>query len=256
MLSWPPIALAVSLLLVCEWTTALQVTPPHVRLQPGHMSAELRLRNTGDKAVSVQASLERWNQDAQGRDIESPAEDLAFYPKLFVIQPGGTQVIRVGRLQTAAVRPQTELAYRLSLRELPVESAEGSVAILRKLRLPVWLLPDKPQSQWAIAALQRGTPERSTATDTEGFQLLPLVANAGNVHQRLTEIRVVALDATGAVLREGSAQGWYVLAGIRRGFAVTVAPDFCSGTATVRVQVRGSDGAEQLAQWPAAEVCP
>lgn len=227
----------------------LSISPPGLELRPGQQTAELRVSNDGEQAVSIQASLARWTQDAEGRDTESDSRDFVLYPKVFQVEPGKDQVLRVGRLPGAPGNGDTEIAYRLTLRELPVDRGTGSgVGVLLRLRLPVWLLPLKLQRDWSVeapvAVARPAGPPRLGAT----------VRNRGNGRLRLAEVVYQSLDADGRRLAELKVSGWYVLAGASAAFPVEPTPGFCAGARQIRVLARLADE-EREATGPAAPVC-
>lgn len=243
-----PLRLVTGLMAACaalpSFAVGLSVSPPHVRLAPGQQTATVTLANQGERAVTVQASAQRWTQSADGTELETEATDFALYPKVFTVEPGKTQTVRLGRLPAAPARPESEAAYRLTLRELPVERGDSSgISITTRLRLPVWLLPKDPRSDWGL-----------TATGTDDGMIAAAVSNRGNVHVRLVELSYAALGADGAVRGEVTAPGWYVLAGVSKAFPAKLPQGFCTGTARIRAVARTVDG-EQRQEWPASAVC-
>jgi fimbrial chaperone protein len=222
----------------------LTVSPPHVRLKPGQQTAEVRLANEGERAVTVQASAQHWRQNADGSEQESEAADFALYPKVFTVAPGKSQVVRVGRLPTAPTHPSTEVAYRLTLRELPVDDGSNpGINVTTRLRLPVWLLPSTPDPQWEVGAL---------APMADGLGVS--IANRGNVHVRLVDVEYAAMGADGAVRQREVVPGWYVLAGAARTFPFKPSETFCKGATRISATVRTVD-ASRRAEWPASGVC-
>lgn len=227
----------------------ISISPPGIELKPGQQTAELRVSNDGEQPVSMQASLVRWTQDAEGRDAESDSRDFVLYPKLFQIAPGKDQVLRVGRLPGAPGNGETELAYRLTLRELPVDQGTTSgVGVLLRLRLPVWLLPVQVRREWAVAAPQM------VAGGDGGPRLTAPISNRGNGRLRLSEVAYQAVDASGQTQAELKASGWYVLAGASVGFPVDLTPEFCAKASQIRVIAHAQDGQREAAG-PAAAIC-
>ena len=227
----------------------ISISPPGIELKPGQQTAELRVSNDGDHEVSMQASLVRWTQDSEGRDAETESRDFVLYPKLFQIAPGKDQVLRVGRLPGAPGNGDTELAYRLTLRELPLDQGlANGVGVLLRLRLPVWLLPVQPRRDWSVAA------PLAVSAGEGAPRLSALISNRGNSRLRLSEVVYQALDASGQSQAELKASGWYVLAGASLGFPVELTPEFCAKASQIRVIARVQDEQRQ-STGPSAPVC-
>lgn len=238
----------------------LSVSPPYARFEPGQQTAEVRLTNDSDKPVSVQASAQSWTQTADGVEQESEATDFALYPKVFTVAPGKTQIVRMGRLPTAQARPQSEVAYRLSLRELPVDDgkAEG-ISVTTRLRLPVWLLPADKRPDWGvgeIAALTADSPAKSPEGKSEAPSrgVAAGIHNRGNVHLRLVDVVYSALGADGVVKSTATAPGWYVLAGAAKPFPVKLPEGFCAGAVKISAVARTAEDSRR-AEYPASMVC-
>lgn len=239
----------------------LKVSPPRLTLEPGQMNTEVRLSNAGDGAVSVQASLHRWQLGPDGRERESESADLAIYPKVFVVQPGASQTVRVGRLPSAPLHPDTEIGYRLTLRELPLDLEANTIGVARRLRLPLWLAPVSEHSDWALTGVShemntvmRKSLEDDEAVETEQTLLSAQVSNRGNVHLRLVDINFIALAADGSEHARATAPGWYVLGGGTRSFSTPMPEGFCQGATALRVRLRLATSAQD-SDWPLTAVC-
>lgn len=216
----------------------ISISPPGLELKPGQQTAELLVSNDGDAPMSMQASMVRWAQSADGVDQESESRDFVLYPKVFSVKPGEPQVVRVGRLPGVPVNGDTEIAYRLSLRELPVDQGNaGSIGVTLRLRLPVWLLPQKLVKNWSLGALEAIAPDKPGAPPGIAVP----VRNAGNTRLRTVDLKYQALDAQGAVAQELTVPGWYALAGASPRFPVRLTPEFCRQAVQIRVSARTSD---------------
>lgn len=241
-------------------TAGLSVSPPYARFAPGQQTAEVRLTNESDKPVSVQASAQSWQQNADGVEQESEATDFALYPKVFTVAPGQTQVVRLGRLPTAPPRPQTEVAYRLTLRELPVDDGKGQgISVTTRLRLPVWLLPTEKRADWALGEIAALAPESAAQNPDKKIDAAARgaavgVHNRGNVHVRLVDVVYSALAGDGTVKSEVTVPGWYVLAGANKPFPVKLPDGFCNGAVKVSAVARTVEDSRR-AEWPASAVC-
>ena len=252
--------LAVLLLLPAGLASAvgLKVSPPQVLLAPGQMSAELRLSNGGDFAVSIEAGVQSWQQTADGGDTKGKAPELVIYPKVFILQPGDSQVVRVGRMPDAPLQPERELAYRLSLQELPVDSANRTIGVSRRLTLPVWLTPTSKHEQWALTDVRKElapvSVEESERLQRPSSLLIATVKNSGNVHQRVVDVSFIALGSDGQELARATGPAWYVLADSSRSFRANLPESFCDQAAALRVSLR-LPKSQRDSDWPLASVC-
>lgn len=249
---YPAILLFAGALITSAHAAGLSVSPPHVHIGAEAMSSELRIANNGESAVSMQASLTQWRQSATGEDEETETADLVIFPKLFTVQPGDVQTLRLGRMAGAPKRPPTEGSYRLMLTQLPVAAVPGQIAVLQRIRLPVWLTPAAPKADWAVSGIARTL----SVAKGEGAvaMLTATVVNRGNQHVRPTELAMSALDGSGTVKSTATVAGWYVLPGSQRSFSAPMPADFCTGTQSVRVTVRLAKESRD-GHWPAASVC-
>ncbi len=71
----------------------------------GSTTAAMTVRNDGDDAVVIQASLLSWAQDESGQDVYTPTNEALVTPPIMTIPPGGEQIVRVGLRR--AGRPAT-----------------------------------------------------------------------------------------------------------------------------------------------------
>lgn len=156
--------------------------PVNVRLDRANDRATVQVVNNGQEPVLMQAEAIAWNR-VGGLDIDAPTTDLIVNPPVFTIQPGQTQVLRLG------LRRNQELAqegtYRIVLKEVPlprpsdVLNVAGSVRVLVALRVPVYVAPAqvKRSEQWKVSRAANG-------------EVLAEVANTGNVHLKVSELRL------------------------------------------------------------------
>lgn len=236
------------------WAGGLSVSPTQLKLGAGQMSGEIRLNNDGDETVSVQASLVAWSQDETGAETFVDAADLAIYPRIFSLDSGASQIVRVGRLPGSAVhQPAIEEGYRLILRELPIDASNNVIGITRRLTLPVWLVPDKVHRQWDVSGVSVETAAH-TETGAAMSALVARIVNRGNVHQRLVDVSFIALDANGAEQETVVAPGWYVLAGADKPFAAPLPDGFCDQVQVLRLRLRLA-GETRDSDWPRAAIC-
>ena len=186
--------------------SGLQVSPISLSLQAKENASGLTLSNTGDNVVHAQVRVYHWSQDEKGDQLTA-SRGLLASPPMLELQPGEQQLIRVIR---ASAPPSgagaVEDAYRLSIDEIPVKSAEQKTGLQFALSysLPVFVQPvgvveTRPQLQW------------SYSLHADGKQIQLNVSNSGNGHAQLAGLSLV--DAAGNSLDLHQGLLGYVLPG-------------------------------------------
>jgi fimbrial chaperone protein len=159
--------------------SSLSVSPVVVSLDATTRTAAITLKNESSESRVIQTELLRWTQ-ANGEDIHAPSRDLLVNPPIATLQPGQSQIIRVG-LNRKADKTQ-ELAYRLYISEVPPPPKEGftGLRIALRLGLAVFVAPSaKPieKVEWKAALNPQGTLHLG-------------LHNGGNRHVRLTSLKI------------------------------------------------------------------
>lgn len=158
---------------------SLSISPIAVTLDEKRQTAALTLKNESSETRVVQTELLRWTQE-NGENVHAPSRDILVNPPIATLQPGQTQIIRVGLNRKAdKVR---ELAYRLYISEVPPPPKEGftGLRIALRLGLAVFVPPKaKPTDKldWKAARDQKG-------------DLQLTLRNGGNRHLRLVSLEV------------------------------------------------------------------
>ena len=113
---------------------ALQVDPVALELARGARAAVLTLRNRDSRPSRVRVEIYAWSQ-REGADVYQPASDMIASPSIVTIEPGASQLVRVGpRIQLTA------RAYRVIISEVPQAGEPGtSVKIALRLDLPLFV---------------------------------------------------------------------------------------------------------------------
>lgn len=182
----------ISLLLVSTATNAadLAILPVGLSLSSSNTKGMITVSNRGKESIVLQAETVSWTQ-ADGKDEYTPTRELLVNPPLFTIQPGRSQVVRVGLRQAANSKQET--AYRLLLREVPPalnpgnqvnEEKQGNVRVLLQVRLPVYISPTTP------VRLEKWQAHRNA----DGSIALK-INNNGNVHTLINELALRSADA-------------------------------------------------------------
>lgn len=168
----------------------LAILPVGLSLSSSNTKGMITISNRAKESIVVQAEAVSWAQ-ADGKDEYAPTQELLINPPLFTIQPGRSQVLRVG-LRHAPNNKQ-ETAYRLLLREVPPalnasnqanEEKQGNVRVLLQVRLPVYISPTTP------VRLEKWQAQRNA----DGSIALK-INNNGNVHTLVNELTLRSADA-------------------------------------------------------------
>ena len=208
------------------------VSPIRVDLGPSARAGAISVSNDDEVKQSFQMKLLRWTQNDKGEDVYEESKDLVYFPRLMSIEPRQKRVIRVG---TQAPPGPAEQAYRLAIEEMtPLEPGKSSTAVAVRMRfaVPVFVAPMAPVTRTEIEKL-------AVAAGQVAFT----VANTGNVHVRVEK---AALKRDKQVLHE--AAGWYILAGARRAFTLTIPAAECGkpGALTLALTGEGVDLQREL----------
>jgi len=178
-------AAAAALLLlfgVSAAAASLDVNPVRIDLAPAARSAELKLTNLSNEAVSVQVDVREWSQDFDGTEQLADTQALLAVPPIVTIPPGGRQVVRIGHL--GAPSEDVEKTFRLLVTELAASrTANGGPGLNMRLRLsiPVFVAPVGHPAAADIAV-------ENVASTADGTRVT--LHNTGNAHARIESIDV------------------------------------------------------------------
>ena len=201
-------ALVMTVLLLGQnplWAGSFHVTPIRVVLSAQLASATLTVKNNGDEPVVIQAQTVAWLQE-NGQDQYPASEDLLATPPIFTIQPGATQIVRVGMRRI--VRVDQELSYRLFLQEVPPPPKSGFLGLQVALRIgiPIFIAPKVD-----VAPVLNWTVERQA-----GNQIKVRLTNHGKAHVQVTDFSIfrpdreppLAVQQVSAYLLPGQNRTW------------------------------------------------
>jgi fimbrial chaperone protein len=208
--------------------TTFTVDPTQIVLSSATSSVMLTLRNDSQETLRFQLSAFAWNQAPSGEMQLGATEDVVFFPSLVSLNAGDTRRVRVGRATTPAAREKT---YRIFVEELPpVEVTGAGIRVLTRMGIPIFVRPKKDVVAASIENMHH-----------EADRLLFSLANTGTVHFVPQAIRVTA-SAESKTLFERELDGWYVLAGGRRDFNVSLDDAACGQVRSIDVTAQiGSD---------------
>jgi fimbrial chaperone protein len=208
----PWIALALFLAAAEATAGSFQVNPIRVDITKGATTAPITVRNDGDDAIVIQASVVGWTQD-NGQDVYVPTTEALVTPPVMTVPPGGEQIVRVGLRRP--LDPQRELTYRLYLQEVPPPPKAGFTGLQVALRVgvPVFVSP--------LAASIRRLEWSAQIGPDGAFRLA--AQNTGNAHVQVTDFELGLPGAGEPIAHESSLV--YVLAGQRRQWTLPAPPD-------------------------------
>lgn len=204
-----------------------RVLPIRLDFDQRTRSGVITLTNDGDERISFAIEATEWSQDDQGKDVYTPTEDLVFFPRMVTLEPKQERVVRAGIRNSAGAKEKT---YRLFIREAdePKRTEGTAVAIAIKFGVPIFVKPAKEEL--------RGEIVRTALTDGEARVS---VANAGNAHFRINSLQFRGKTASGETAFSQEVNGWYLLAGAARNYAVPIPPELCPQLKTIDFQVNG-----------------
>ena len=196
---------------------SLSISPVLVTLDENKHSAALTLKNEGNETRVIQTELLSWTQQ-NGENIYTPSRDILVNPPITTLQPGQTQIIRIGLRRKA--EKTHEQAYRLYISEVPSPSREDftGLRIALRLGLAVFVSPKaKPidKLNWQAAR-------------NPGGALQLTLLNSGNRHMRLSNLKVRD-PSNGQQLAEWQQSPTTLLAGQSRQISLTLPASWQGG---------------------------
>ena len=202
------LVMAISLLLSGQnllWAGSFNVSPTRVELSTQQAKAALTIQNNGDEAVVIQAQTVAWLQE-NGQDKYMASTDLLATPPIFSIDPGATQIVRIGMRRVS--NSDQELSYRLFLQEVSPPPKPGFLGLQIGLRIsiPIFIEP-----KVKVAPILRWKLEQQA-----GGRLKVSLTNDGNAHVQVIDFSVaspdqeqtLAVQQVSAYLLPGQSRTW------------------------------------------------
>ncbi|MGI9257263.1 MAG: fimbrial biogenesis chaperone [Gammaproteobacteria bacterium] len=187
----------------------VSIAPVRVDLDQATRTGVVEITNPGNKPIGIEVETLKWRQATDGSDVYETTTDVLAFPPIFTIEPGASQLVRIGRMAPAL--PDREQAYRLYFTELPVSDSTDGEAIGIKMRMrigvPVFSAPLVP----ALPEL------RIVDTRYEEDRMLVSIYNSGNAHVRLSDI-----FASELIDAERSTPRQYILPGAVQDFEIEI----------------------------------
>lgn len=217
--------------------TPVSVTPTTINLRPGTASELISLANESDTPARFEVTAFAWQETEDGRTELTPTKDVIVFPALLELPPRGIKKIRLGTERPGA---GAEKSYRLVINELP-QAAKGAAAlqiqVLTNMTLPIFVSGGV------------GAPKVSIEdTKIENGKLSFAVANGGTSRFVLQRIDVSGSGKGGQAF-DVTQKGWYVLAGGKRRYEVTLGGARCrqAEAITIKAVTDGPVGEARLA---------
>lgn len=166
-----PSGLAVFLFCACwsVWAQAgsFQVSPVRTSLSAAQRVGAMTVRNDGPEPTVIQLEVVNWSQE-DGKDVYTPTKEILATPPIFTLQPGASQLIRVGLRRSPD--PRRELTYRLFMQEVPPPPKPDFQGLQVALRIgvPVFVMPPvraSPVLRWRANAAPNGAIKLTLAND-------------------------------------------------------------------------------------------
>lgn len=205
----------------------VSITPTTIVLGPGHTTALVSITNESDAPTRFETSVNAWTESSEGETSLTPSDEVVIFPQLIALAAHETKKVRIG---TELPPSGAERSYRLILQELPQinhDTGRVEIQVLSKISLPVFIAPPGAQARPTV-----DTP--TLANGTLSFN----VVNAGGAHFMLKQVSVTGHGATGESFSLDT-NGWYVLAGGRRAFHLTLAAADCKRTSEIVIKTVG-----------------
>lgn len=161
---------------------SLDVNPVRIDLAPAARSAELRLTNLSNEALSVQVDVREWSQDFDGAEQLADTRALLAVPPIVTIPPGDHQIVRVGHL--GAPSEDVEKSFRVLVTELAEgrkETGGPGLNMRLKLSIPVFVAPVGRRAAADVAVEDVESAEDGTHLTLH---------NMGNAHAKIARIDV------------------------------------------------------------------
>jgi len=145
--------------------SSFTVSPTRIPLSEKQRAITVRLLNTGDDPVTVQAHVVAWLLSAN-KDSYHDTDDVLLNPPIFNLAPGKPQLMRLGLRHISA--GESEIAYRLIVEEVPPAPRHGEIVLRTVLRIsiPIFVEPRgeaRKQVDWKAEAIPGGM--KITATN-------------------------------------------------------------------------------------------
>lgn len=203
---------------------SLSFEPTRVLVDPRRATTAVKVRNEGSTPVAVQVTALRWEQAAGGEDLYAPTDELVYFPRIFRLEPGARQDVRIGYrgpAQLAQERP-----FRLLVDELPIgPPGDEAVRMTLHVALPLFVQPRAGKLAAELGEVR-----------LDGAALRLTVRNVGDVHVVVPHATMIGRDARGGEVFRQQTTGWYVLPAGAAPLSLAL-PATCRGAVELEIAV-------------------
>jgi len=202
-----------------------RVSPIRLDLGRDAKSGAVTVANDADDRLQVQMKAFEWTQDAEGKDRYEETGEILFFPRMMILEGKEEKILRAGIRVPVVAKEKT---FRLFIEEIPgPRKAEGAnIAVAIRFGVPIFVKPLKEEARGEVGAM----------TMSAGALLVP-VNNTGNVHFVVQSLLVRGRNGAGEEIFSRELSGWYLLAGVSRGYTTTVPPETCGNMAVIEAEV-------------------
>ena len=208
---------------------SMQVFPTHVYFEAGQNTTTVTVRNVRDTPLTIQVSPRDWGQGEDGGDQYKETDDLLVFPRMVTIDGNGEQTLRLAYRGDPVT---TQRAFRMLVEEVPIDEPGKQMAMrfAVTMSMPVFIDPPEMVQDFSLGQV----------TVSEGAAHVSFI-NKGSVHGQVGEIDVQLLSSGGQKIADVTGNGWYVLPGMTRSFAVPLPEADCRKAARIAITVAGKD---------------
>lgn len=183
------VGLALFAVLGSVQAASFSVSPVIITLDSSNSIVAMTVRNSGSDTAVLQAQVNDWSIH-DNQEFYQPTTDLIVSPPVFEVEPGKTQIVRIGLRDTA---PQAvEQSFRVFFEQAPAtpgsDSSSSSVAntplgvqVMLRIGIPVFVKSTVPSTSKLVWNAQRLTDGR----------LRVEAENQGAAHSKISQIDVI-----------------------------------------------------------------
>lgn len=205
---------------------ALSVLPVNVFISPGQKATSLAVTNQGSTETAIQIRPYAWSQKDNDDPLDATS-DVVLSPPIVRIAPGATQVVRLILRQSPENR---EATYRILIDQIPPPSEPGTVHLVLRLSIPIFVKPPI-----------RAFPDVQFHLERDAGQIYLVAFNGGLIHEVIRNIELTTSD--GRKLKPNASASPYVLAGATRRWQIAAQDSLPSTSETLQLTAHSDAGA-------------
>ncbi len=184
----------------CLQAGDFSISPLKIELSASAPFSTFEVTNEEENEILLmELELAKWDV-LNGTDVFSESNEMLILPPVFRVEPGESQIVRVGLPSTTALTPGTEASYRVVITNIDSEAADpdadsnedaAGLQMAISVSIPLFVLPNEPvrSARWALRQVSDNTIEIDAT-------------NTGNVHLDIRELLLTAPNQDDPVLDE------------------------------------------------------